>query len=136
MPFSQTSNFRQDDEFQDLQLIFNVTLDAYREVLSLPLLSARQYDDTLPRPHVLNALGIDYIADVQRGTTTALKDAPNLQAAFFSLLEGKKVSPAIAAKVITRCGRIYKQRGLSPGRYFAPRERKGNTDSLSLRRAA
>ena len=59
-----------------------------------------------------------FICDVELRTAEALKDAPDLQTAWFSIIAGDAVDPAIEREVTKRCGRLYFSRGLDPIRYF------------------
>jgi hypothetical protein len=71
----------------------------------------------------LNATALEYAIDVEHGTLKALSgalsgDNAELQAGWFALLAGEKVQAGIALKVITKCAKVYRHRGLNPAIYF------------------
>jgi hypothetical protein len=106
------------------QAVFYSVISAYRDLLSLSAMTARNYDEHVyPRKLIPDA--INYKVDIQNATAKALKNNQELilqweDAAFD---EGFNVSPSI----VRECARVYSARELQPQIYLK-KIRKGRPD--------
>jgi hypothetical protein len=117
---------------RELQDLFMRVVKTYAAIKELPTVAAINYDAEAPsRSKILTVNGIHFIADVERVTERALKNAPLLQVGWFALAKDKPISPTIARQVIARTAPLYLKYGLSPLEYFARLRR-----SPATRRAA
>lgn len=80
--------------------------------------------DKTKRPTKLGPLAIDFTADVEIATEAALKDRPDLQAAWLELAQEHSTNRTVAKEVIHRCGAEYTRRGLDPKEYFTHVKRR------------
>jgi hypothetical protein len=121
---------RQQEALNEQQLLFYRVVDAYAATATIPPVAAVQHDDELPRPKVLTpgCPALHFRCDTERATARVLTGEPAMQRAWFALVAGENVDPKTAREVITRCGRIYAERGLDPLVYFKA-ERKGSAES-------
>jgi len=99
--------------------VFQSVLQGYRAATCLPPTTAREIDPApTSRPKWITETQIDYKIDVQKATEKAIGGDPKLEAAWFDLLDNLPVAENLAHTVITKCGRLYRSRGLSPALYF------------------
>lgn len=89
----------------------------YARIKCLPPITAVNPDDEGVPNRQLNAEAIEFIVDVEAATTKALDGDPNLIKQWETLAyqEGQCTN---AAKIASRCGRIYERRKLLPNAYF------------------
>jgi hypothetical protein len=85
---------------RELQDLFMRVVKTYAAIKELPTVAAINYDAEAPsRSKILTVNGIHFIADVERVTERALKNAPLLQVGWFALAKDKPISPTIARQV-------------------------------------
>ena len=110
---------REDQYGADLFLIKRV-LEAYERCISLATISTMilNEDGAFDRQKTLlpGSTAIDYICDVQRLTARALDGNVELQTAWFALLEGQPIEPAMEHGLVRLLSKAY--RFLSPFKYF------------------
>jgi hypothetical protein len=120
-----------DDDFYELHSLFYTVLDAVKEIKSLPTTSASHpnADGEMVRQRVYNASAVEFLTDVEKATKTALgvngELDPSMWNGFCALFAGEAVPPSPSRKVITRVGRIYRERKLHPNSYFRLYRRGG-----------
>jgi hypothetical protein len=113
-----------DDDFYELHSLFYTVLDAVKEIKSLPLTSASHPngDGDMVRQRLYNASAVEFTTDCENATKAGCSFNGSLDAemwnAFCAMFAGEQVSPALARKVVTRCGREYRIRKLHPNAYF------------------
>jgi hypothetical protein len=113
--------------------LFDRVISAYVQVRGYPVVVAVDPDDDpVSRSHKWTPTLCHYLVDVELSTTDALKELPELQAAWFTLAAGEIVEPSLAEQVVSRCARLYKARGLDPGLYFRPSHRRGRAASATV----
>jgi len=106
--------------YAELKEVFDSTVDAFKQLRELPTLSAFSYDDEAPRSRIITPRAIDYAVDITNAVAYALRDAPELEAGFDALIDGQTVAADIAKAIVTRCGPVFADRGLTPQKYFEP----------------
>lgn len=129
MPFNSFHRLQREQQsyerFIHYQFLFDRVVRAYVEISELPPVTALDYDHDAPRSRTLTHDAINFRVDVEHATETALRDLPALQRAWFALACGDNVDAETTRAVITRCGRLYQQRGLDPNKYFHSFRRGG-----------
>jgi hypothetical protein len=122
MPFNSIDRLQREQQsyerFIHYQFLFDRVVRAYVEISELPPITALDYDIDAPRSRTLTHDAVDFRVDVEAATETALRDLPALQSAWFELARADKVTATTARAVITRCGKLYQERGLDPNKYF------------------
>jgi hypothetical protein len=113
---------RKATELTDLPNLFYAVIESVQRIRELPLVTASQIDDELPRQRLLNASAVNYLADVEAATKAALSKggvlSEDLWNSFVALFAGERVAPSLRGKVIYPCAKFYKSRGLHPNSYF------------------
>jgi len=125
-----------DDQYSSDLFLIKRVLESYETCISLPPISTPvlNEDGDMQRQKTLlpASTAIDFIIDVQRITERALEHKPELQAAWFALLEGQEtIKPALEHGLVAALGKKYQ--ALSPYKYFR-NFRRGSVDAQ--RRAA
>lgn len=108
-------------DYEDyLDRVFRSTVSQYVEVIQLPAICAIQIDRESPsRSRRWTPQDAHYKCDVEHATEIALRDRIDLQQAWFRLVaEDATVHQKETEEVISRCGRLYAARGLSPWTYY------------------
>jgi hypothetical protein len=108
--------------------VFDVVTQTYAEIRSLHPLSAFAYDE-YERPHrKLDALGIEYLTDIENATWRGLQKTPALYGEWQRVVEGDETVPAVTlAQLVSKCSPWYQKRGLLPHEYFR-RIKQGRKD--------
>lgn len=118
---------KRQDTYRHFYLLTERVIAAYVRISELPLLTAITYDPDLPPQHTLSRSSFDYKLDIEVATSQALRDSPSLQEGWLELahtwhsdsgLAGGKVSASILRSLVTKCGRVYEERGLCPNKYL------------------
>jgi hypothetical protein len=112
---------RQRLEFEEYKGIFERTVRTYAAIRCYPVISASNPDPdgSRSRPHKWRPDLAHFCIDVEIATEAALgENSLDLQAGWFSLAMGEAVPPEIERAVVSRCGKIYKRKGLDPRRYL------------------
>lgn len=109
---------------------FEKVIKAYAEFREFQPVVAIDYDP-LARSKKLHPAIIHFLADVDMATKRVLKKR-ELFRQWELLVAGEEIKPSIAAEIISKCGRIYKNRGLAPLDYW----RSFNADSAAAAGAA
>jgi hypothetical protein len=115
---AQQREQKKQEQYRHFYFLVERVIAAYIRVSELPLLTAITYDPDLPQQHTLSRTSHDFLIDVERATEAALKGFPALQTAWFDLAEDGKVSAALQRSIVTKCGRVYQDRGLCPNKYL------------------
>jgi alpha-beta hydrolase superfamily lysophospholipase len=107
--------------FAELTDVFRRVASTYTAIRQYPALAATDPDpDPLVRSRRWTPHFAHFCCDVEMLTEQALRDAPDLQAAWFKLAADEDgVPPKVAREVITRCGKHYKSRKIDPRSYFS-----------------
>ena len=126
---NNTSRLRSRQKCADVQDAFFATLRAYARLGELSTVAAIVNDDEAPKNNTLGpgSLSLDFKVDLERLTTKTLEGDKPAQQAWFALLAGETVEPALAKDVIRRCGEAYIEAGLPT--YFVPKIRRGRGES-------
>src|SRR3954465_7951294 len=97
--------------------IFDAVIDGYRDVLCASPLVASNPDDEV-RARRLGPDLIHYKVDIENATRQALKNVVLIKA-WGKIVEGVDPVPAaVLAQLVSKCGRIYMARKLTPYDYF------------------
>lgn len=115
---AQLREQKRQDSYRHFFFLVERVIAAYIRVSELPLLTAITYDPDLPPQHTLSKTSHDYKLDIERATVAALVGFPALQKAWFDLAENGKVSATLQRSIVTKCGRVYEERGLCPNKYL------------------
>jgi len=130
---SNHSRSKNRDRQSRLVAIFNGVVSCYVRMKGLPVVTVRTLDpDPLPtdtKNQCWTPTTGEYVADVEIATVKALDSLGGgelLEAAWFRLAAGESVEPALAHKVMAKCGAFYETRRLH--RYFGSDLRKLRRD--------
>jgi hypothetical protein len=125
-----------DDYFEALTLVRSVA-EAYAETFEISDTAVFGMDDDAPPQKVIRpgSPACHFRIDVERITGRILKDAPDLQAAWFALAQGGKIATKDEHTLVRRLGKAYIP--LHPGKYFRPPKHRGSVLTAErLRRIA
>jgi hypothetical protein len=118
-----------------LKTLFEAVVTAYRDLLSLSPMVARNYDEEV-HPRKLVPGFVDYKIDLQHATTKALKNNPDLirqwENAIFNNTDDEFNFSLISYAIVRDCARIYQARKLHPAIYLK-KIRKGRPDRRSAK---
>lgn len=114
---TEVSAPRAETEQQKRSRVFHQVTQAYVDIRSLSPIVAVNYDDEAKPNRKLNADVIHFICDVESATRKALDNDANLLEQWDRLVYQEAQVPN-AAKIASRCGRMYQKRLLAPHEYF------------------
>jgi hypothetical protein len=110
--------FSKKELFEHYKDSFCAVVAEYTRVKQLSPVVAANYDpENFGRSTKLHPGLIDWLVDVEHATTEALRDRPDLQAAWFKIALEEPVDLHLERQTIERCGRFYVARKLEPYRY-------------------
>ncbi|MGA1983208.1 MAG: hypothetical protein ABSG84_12185 [Acidobacteriaceae bacterium] len=115
---AQLREQKRQDTYRHFYFLTERVIAAYVRISELPLLTAITYDPDLPPQHTLSRSSFDYKLDIEIATSQALSGFPALQNAWLKLAENGKVPAALERSIVTKCGRVYEERGLCPNKYL------------------
>jgi hypothetical protein len=118
-----------------LKTLFEAVVTAYRDLLSLSPLVARDYDSEV-HPRKLLPGFVDFKIDIQHATSKALKNDEDLirqwENAIFNNTDDEFNFSRLSYGVVRDCARIYQTRKLHPAIYLK-KFRKGRPDRRSAK---
>jgi hypothetical protein len=135
MPNSARSRSRFINEhYADQHALVHTVIATYIEVLNLPLVSSFILTEDGFTKHqrtlLPESIALDWKIDTERITARQLKDAHDLQRAWWALVQSDPISPSTESRLVQRLGSAYFP--LAPHKYFKAFRQGG----ISQRRAA
>lgn len=107
---------RHNERTQENQRYFQKVVDAYAEFKEYAPLVAINYDPT-SRTKKLHPVIVNFLCDVELATKRVLQ-TPELIRKWETLVSGEQIDASSAVSIVSRCSRIYRERGLAPFEYF------------------